>query len=385
VATGIFEQTLTTAVIDGVVYQNASSPTNSLPEDNVIEGNRYESTRLSNRYYGLSEAIRTIMKDNFATGGAEVGIIFRCTLDSSRLCLSPGDCHLPLDGTTSKGSCVGITLQDIDWPGEDNVLEGNDLRGPFTRSGIAPERASGSQITGNTVTGPFVGNAVNDAGITLRGKLPIETSVVTRNRVSGNGPALFLHQGQGQAGAVASFFGSTVSLNDLTGYTIVVRTNSSYNLSTELSDPMTLQGNYRGIPCPGSIQTWCNSSTGISTRWLTIATPTTSRLLQHPTTRCQHPVASRMLPVPCSRQAAAGPSTMERSRLLLRRHLLHKDSSVAAEGRSSCRRDDPFEEADHGVCEDVIAVAGDHMGGVRHVHVLGMRALCEETLGPLLT
>jgi hypothetical protein len=259
VATGTFgRETLTTAVIDGAVYQNASSPTNSLPEDNVIEGNRYESARPSNRYYGLSEAIRTTMKDNFAMGGAEVGIIFRgdvgavafpgtCTLDSSRLCLSDGDCHLPSVDATSQGSCVGITSQHVDWPGEDNVLESNDLRGPFTRSGIAVELASGSHITGNTITGPF-GTAVNDAGITLRGKLPIETSRVTRNRVSGSGPALFLHQGP--ADAVASFFGSTVSLNDFTGYTIAVRTNNPYNLPTELSDPVTLQGNHWGLPCP---------------------------------------------------------------------------------------------------------------------------------------
>jgi hypothetical protein len=83
-----------------------------------------------------------------ATAGAEVGIIFRgevgafafpgtCTLDSSRLCLSDGDCNLPSVDVTSKGSCVGITSQHVDWPGEDNVLESNALRGPFTRSGIA--------------------------------------------------------------------------------------------------------------------------------------------------------------------------------------------------------------------------------------------------------
>jgi hypothetical protein len=131
------------------------------------------------------------------------------------------------------------------------VLESNDLRGPFTRSAIAIERASGSHITGNTVTGPFVGTAANDAGITLRGKLPIETSRITRNRVSGSGPALFLHQGP--ADAVASFFGSTVSLNDFTGYTIAVRTNNVYNLPTELSDPITLQGNHWGFPCPEAL------------------------------------------------------------------------------------------------------------------------------------
>jgi hypothetical protein len=201
------------------------------------------------------------MKDNFGTGGAAVGIVFRgdvvpvafpgtCTLDSIRLCLGDGDCNLPSVDTASKGSCVGITSQQISWTSRDNVAEGNDLRGPFTRSGIALEFAGGSLITGNTITGPF-GTAANDAGIILRGKLPIETSRVTRNRVSGSGPALFLHQGP--AGAVASFFGSTVSHNDFTGYTIAVRTNNVYNLPTELSDPITLQGNHWGFPCPDAL------------------------------------------------------------------------------------------------------------------------------------
>jgi Periplasmic copper-binding protein (NosD) len=259
VSTGNFAQTLTTAVIDGAVYQNASIPTSGRPEDNVVEGNRYESARPSQNYYGQWEAIRTTMKDNTATGGAALGMASfghvgaltfpgTCTLDSSRLCLSDGDCRFPSVDATSKGSCVDITSQDVDWPGEDNVFEGNVLIGPFTRSGIAVEWASHSHITGNTITGPF-GTAINDAGITLRGKLPIETSRVTRNRVSGSGPALFLHQGP--ADAIASFFGSTVSLNDFTGYTIAVRTNNAYNLQgTELSDPITLQGNYWGLPCP---------------------------------------------------------------------------------------------------------------------------------------
>jgi hypothetical protein len=152
------------------------------PEDNVFEGNRYESARPSNRYYGLSEAICTTMKDNFATGGAAVGIIFlgevgafafpgTCTLESSRLCPSDGDCHLPSVDPTSKGRCVGITSHHVDWPGEDNVLESNVLRGSFTRSGIAVDLASGSHITANMITGLF-GTGQNDAGITLRGKLP---------------------------------------------------------------------------------------------------------------------------------------------------------------------------------------------------------------------
>jgi Periplasmic copper-binding protein (NosD) len=254
VATGVSVQTLTTAIIDGTVYQNASTPTGGRPEDNMIEGNRYESARPSNIVYGQSEAIRTTFKDNTATGGAFLGIgsfghvgalTFpgTCTLDSSRLCLSDGDCHLLSVDATSKGSCDEITSQDVNWPGEDTVIEGNDLRGPFTRSGIAVDLASGSHITGNIIEGPF-GTGTNDAGITLRGKLPIETSSVTRNRVSGSGPALYLnHDG-------ASFFGSTVSLNDFTGYTIAVRTNNRYDLDpTELSDSM--QGNHWGLPCPG--------------------------------------------------------------------------------------------------------------------------------------
>ncbi len=49
------------------------------------------------------------------------------------------------------------------------------------------------------------------------------------------------------------------------------------------------------------------------------------------------------------------------------------------------RRCDALEERDDGSGEDVIAITGDHMGGVRHVHILGVRTLGEETLGPRLT
>jgi Periplasmic copper-binding protein (NosD) len=226
----------------------------------VIEGNRYESARPFAFPYGQSEAIRTTMQDNSATGGAVLGIASfglvdtltfpgTCTLDASRLCLSDGDCNLPSVDATSKGSCVDVTSQPVNWPGEANVFEGNDLRGPFSQSGIAVDFASGSHITGNTITGPF-GTGTNDAGITLRGKLPIETSRVTRNRVSGSGPALYLNQLAPADDARASAFGSTVSLNDFTGYTIAVRTNNVYDLPTELSDPITLQGNHWGLPCP---------------------------------------------------------------------------------------------------------------------------------------
>jgi Periplasmic copper-binding protein (NosD) len=150
-----------------------------------------------------------------------------CTLDSSRLCLSDGDCHLPAVDSTSKGNCIEITSQHVNWPGEDNVFESNVLIGPFARSGIVVDFASHSHITGNTITGPF-GSGRNDAGITLRGKLPIETSSVTRNLVSESGPALYLNKGP--TDARASFFGSTVSLNDFIGYTIAVRTNNAYDL-----------------------------------------------------------------------------------------------------------------------------------------------------------
>ena len=51
----------------------------------------------------------------------------------------------------------------------------------------------------------------------------------------------------------------------------------------------------------------------------------------------------------------------------------------------SARRCDSLEEGDDGFCEDVIPITGDHMGGVCHVHILGVRALFEETLGPCLT
>jgi hypothetical protein len=51
----------------------------------------------------------------------------------------------------------------------------------------------------------------------------------------------------------------------------------------------------------------------------------------------------------------------------------------------SSRRYDSLEEGDDGTCEDVIPITGNHMGGVRHVHILGVRTLGEKTLGPCLT
>ena len=51
----------------------------------------------------------------------------------------------------------------------------------------------------------------------------------------------------------------------------------------------------------------------------------------------------------------------------------------------SSRRYDSLEEPDDGFCEDVIPITGDHMGGIRHVHILGVRALLQETLRPCFT
>jgi len=63
---------------------------------------------------------------------------------------------------------------------------------------------------------------------------------------------------------------------------------------------------------------------------------------------------------------------------------LHCPSGVALALRSA-RRCDSLEECDDGFCKDVIAITGDHMGSVGHVHILGVRTLFEETLGPCLT
>ena len=51
----------------------------------------------------------------------------------------------------------------------------------------------------------------------------------------------------------------------------------------------------------------------------------------------------------------------------------------------SARWCDSLEESDDGFCEDVIAITGNHVGSICHVHILGVRALFEETLGPCLT
>ena len=48
----------------------------------------------------------------------------------------------------------------------------------------------------------------------------------------------------------------------------------------------------------------------------------------------------------------------------------------------SARRCDALEKVDDRGGEDVIPITGDHMGGVGHVHILSVRALGEETLGP---
>src|SRR3546814_12409257 len=44
------------------------------------------------------------------------------------------------------------------------------------------------------------------------------------------------------------------------------------------------------------------------------------------------------------------------------------------------RRHHPAEKLDDRGAEDVVAVAGDHVGGVLHVDVLGVRALAQEAL-----
>lgn len=72
----------------------------------------------------------------------------------------------------------------------------------------------------------------------------------------------------------------------------------------------------------------------------------------------------------------------------LHRHSAVKGSDTLAVRmvpRRSARRDHAREESDHGCREDVIAVAGDHVRGVGHMHVLGVRALAEEALHTGLT
>ena len=51
----------------------------------------------------------------------------------------------------------------------------------------------------------------------------------------------------------------------------------------------------------------------------------------------------------------------------------------------SARWCDSLEESDDGFCEDVIAITGNHVGSICHVHIFGVRTLFEETLGPCLT
>jgi hypothetical protein len=272
-----------------------------------VEGNTYESTlgpAIATIFYGPSQAIRTTFRHNSAIGGGLRGIILNgrlsnpatefpdtCTLDSRRLCLSDADCHIPGVDTTSQGGCTGVTSLFVSWPGEDTMVESNTFEGAFTEGGIIVQNSLHSHISGNTFIGPFA-SGVNQGGIVLSGKQAIETSSVTRNTVTGSGTALFLRRVA--ATCSASFFGSTIRLNDSTGYTTEVRTSDDYTLPSEFR--MQGEATTGGSAAQGSSRLKSCLTVVRSTRMSRTATLMASQSQTRQKACCQPPATDGGLP-----------------------------------------------------------------------------------------
>ena len=240
---------------------NVSEINEDFTADNLVEGNdvSYNLGQFpgasQSRESGIAapSALRTTVLNNFVHGISGIGVrdgqttarVFpeKCSLDSTRYCMTDADCLIEGIDEISKGTCPIASpppLQNVEWSSRDFLIEGNQIEGPFT-GGISVA-ARNATIRGNTVIGPLGQGGLG--GIALRGKSALETgTVVTRNTVSNVSIALHLDN---TFGVLASFFNAQISLNDFTDYTIGVKT-TNFNSPSELS--VDGKGNYWGLSC----------------------------------------------------------------------------------------------------------------------------------------
>ncbi len=236
--------------LGSTLVQIAWDANQTKPDKNLIEGNEISMMDQSGSSLGivLGDLDKgTIVRENTifhsavgiagtSSSPGERIVAGTCSLDPDRRSLSDSDCYVPGVDTESKGFSTGVTrLPFSETRSKNNLIEKNGLffQG---RDGIQISLNYNSTVRGNTIAGSH-GSAVllTDKGL--------ETTVVLRNFIYGNGYGLMLIQTP-----ESQFFGAKVSLNDITGSTTrAIGTNTGYAIPAELS--ASGRGNYWGHSC----------------------------------------------------------------------------------------------------------------------------------------
>ena len=316
---------LLTAVINGIVYQlyvTGSTPVQDFSAGNIFDTNTLDLINPNVPYDGIVLALpqKTLVRDNTISGNTRSAIRVgsqmaskkdfpgtcgdvstgrrSCNNDPTckRSCLDDRDCNIPgvdtfdANDPSTLSRCQGVQMQQsINWTSTDNTLDHNIINGPFDMGILTASDTM--TIQRNIINGPSRVPG-KGGGILLLGKLPLETAIVTRNKISNVTPALVLTQ---TFQLTATTFSAKIGLNDFTGWntgtnTPAVLVNAGYNLRTELS--LTEGGNYWGVPCSVPLVILTDASPPVSA-----ATLVTDIL------RVERPIAftpEQQRPQPCS-------------------------------------------------------------------------------------
>src|SRR5262245_19997690 len=162
--------TVLNAVVNNNLYQIATTTNAEVDEtftaDTLVSGNVISYTGADITFEAddgiiLLPSLRATVRNN-AIGSARNGIRDgaipsrqfpgKCTVDTTRLCLTQADCFISGIDLVSKGSCQLPPPQAVNWIARDGLTEGNRVTGPFN-GGI---NVSGSNVIvrDNTVIGP---------------------------------------------------------------------------------------------------------------------------------------------------------------------------------------------------------------------------------------
>lgn len=212
---GQFENSLMTAVVDGIIYQftlGSSAIDSDFAEDNIFEMNTLK-VNLPDLSDGLSLALarRTVVQNNTIKADMKSSIrVFSqlgtpprmfpgtCSQKAKILCVDNTECGLE----SGAGACQGAFSQPVGdlWTSMDNTIQANTILGPFSDMGIGTA-GRGTKIFGNTIDvepGRSAFGPVTAGGIALFGEAFGNHgrrnfgALVTRNTVSNVWPALCL-------------------------------------------------------------------------------------------------------------------------------------------------------------------------------------------------
>jgi hypothetical protein len=323
------DQTLLTAVIEGIVYQHVVA--SSIQPQDFSEGNVFDSNKLflpnaDVPYDGIALALprETTVSNNTINANTRAAIRVGSQMNTprkfpgtcsvsqtvqrpcngdprcTRSCLDDRECNIPGVDTfdpnnpNTLSKCENIPQQQtINWTSVGDNIDHNTINGPFDLGIVTASDTT--TIQRNLIRGPNR-NPGQGGGILLLGKLPLETAIVTRNAVSKVMPALVLTQ-TFQLSAAA--FTAKVSLNDFTAWNTgtsprAVQITNGYNLPTELST--SDGGNFWNLSCPPGFDTSI-----VLTDALQPPSPTNLVVDRAPFERAVAFTPDQFRPQPCSR------------------------------------------------------------------------------------